>query len=203
MAFDANFLSLPRLERETNKRFYKYRTADSLATIVGSGYFAGCADGGTNDRDMQLGDEILCEIVDSISAPTALVPIYFAVSSISSTDVSVSVGSATPDSHTHAASDIVSGTLAHERGGLEADVSAYDGLLKVSGGATSQVTAATGWGDPTGTATRTAFASFAGQSISASPTQGEVQNIDDHVVILSERLGALITDLKSKGYLAS
>lgn len=40
-------------------------------------------------------------------------------------------------SHTHAASDITSGTLVHERGGLEADVSAYDGLVRITGGATS------------------------------------------------------------------
>lgn len=46
-------------------------------------------------------------------------------------------------SHTHAAGDIVSGTLVHERGGLEADVSAYSGLVKISGGATSQAVANT------------------------------------------------------------
>lgn len=34
------------------------------------------------------------------------------------------------------------GTLEHERGGLEADVSAYAGLVKISGGATSQATRA-------------------------------------------------------------
>ena len=39
----------------------------------------------------------------------------------------------------HAASKITSGTLAHERGGLEADVSAYDGLLRITAGATSAV----------------------------------------------------------------
>ena len=38
-----------------------------------------------------------------------------------------------------AASDIASGTLIHERGGLEADVSAFDGLLRITGGATSAV----------------------------------------------------------------
>ena len=42
-----------------------------------------------------------------------------------------------------AASVITSGTLAHERGGLEADVSAYSGLLKISGGSTSQAVANT------------------------------------------------------------
>ena len=40
-------------------------------------------------------------------------------------------------SHNHAASDVNSGTLAHERGGLEADVSAYDGLVHITGGVTS------------------------------------------------------------------
>jgi len=47
-------------------------------------------------------------------------------------------------SHAHAASAITSGELAHERGGLEADVSAYNGLLKISGGASSAVAAPTG-----------------------------------------------------------
>ena len=42
--------------------------------------------------------------------------------------------------HTHAASAITSGTLAHERGGLEADVSAYNGLVKIASGSTSAVT---------------------------------------------------------------
>jgi len=41
------------------------------------------------------------------------------------------------------ASIITSGTLVHERGGLEADVSAFAGLVKISGGATTQATAQT------------------------------------------------------------
>lgn len=44
---------------------------------------------------------------------------------------------------TVAASDVGSGTLAHERGGLEADVSAYDGLVQISGGTTSAVSTVT------------------------------------------------------------
>lgn len=36
--------------------------------------------------------------------------------------------------------ETLSAVLAHEKGGLEADVSAYDGLVKISGGATSAVT---------------------------------------------------------------
>src|SRR3990167_3751204 len=53
--------------------------------------------------------------------------------------------------HTHPAADIVSGTLVHERGGLEADVSAYSGIIKISGGATSQAVEGTDYYGPGGT----------------------------------------------------
>jgi hypothetical protein len=56
--------------------------------------------------------------------------------------------------HNHDAGDIATGTLAHEQGGLEADVSSYDGLVKISGGMSSAITdnsadwnAAYGWGN--------------------------------------------------------
>lgn len=42
------------------------------------------------------------------------------------------------------ADNITSGTLIHEIGGLEADVSAFDGIIKISGGSTSAVTAPSG-----------------------------------------------------------
>jgi hypothetical protein len=41
--------------------------------------------------------------------------------------------------HSHAASNITSGTLAHERGGLEADVSAYAGVPLIDSGITSEL----------------------------------------------------------------
>lgn len=41
--------------------------------------------------------------------------------------------------HNHSAADITSGTLIHERGGLERDVSSDDGIPRVSGGATTIV----------------------------------------------------------------
>lgn len=44
------------------------------------------------------------------------------------------------DAHTHVASTDLTGTVKHENGGLEADVSLYNGLVKISAGATSQVT---------------------------------------------------------------
>jgi hypothetical protein len=61
----------------------------------------------------------------------------------------------------------------------------------------------TGWTAPTGTATRTTFATFAGQDISATPTEVEVQAIDDHVKVLSERLKALIDDLTTHGLIGT
>jgi hypothetical protein len=51
------------------------------------------------------------------------------------------------------AANVGSGVLAHERGGLEADVSAYSGLLKITGGATSQATAETDYVTPSGAGT--------------------------------------------------
>ena len=59
----------------------------------------------------------------------------------------------------------------------------------------------TAWATPTGTFARTSFASYAGQTVSAVPTQGEVQTIDDAVKGLSERLAALISDLRGNGVL--
>lgn len=55
----------------------------------------------------------------------------------------------------------------------------------------------TAYGAPTGTVARAAFATYGGQAISNPPTQAEVQAIDDAVVILSQTLGALITDLRN------
>lgn len=49
------------------------------------------------------------------------------------------LGGTTVPAHNQAASTITTGTLAHERGGLEADVSAYAGFPLVSGGATTEI----------------------------------------------------------------
>jgi hypothetical protein len=57
------------------------------------------------------------------------------------------------------------------------------------------------WVDATGTETRTTFSTYAGQVVSNPPTQAEVQAIDDHVKVLSERLAALINDLREVGAL--
>jgi hypothetical protein len=51
------------------------------------------------------------------------------------------------------------------------------------------------YGLPTSTLARTTFATYAGQAISNPPTQAEVQALDNAAVIVSQRLGALITDL--------
>lgn len=53
------------------------------------------------------------------------------------------------------------------------------------------------WGLPTGTLSRTALAAYAGQNISNPPTEAEVQALDDYVQTLSQKVCALITDLRA------
>lgn len=55
--------------------------------------------------------------------------------------------------------------------------------------------ASTGWGAPTGTASKAAFVTYTAPAISAPPTAAEVQAIADHVEVLSQRLKALIDGL--------
>ena len=57
------------------------------------------------------------------------------------------------------------------------------------------------WTAATGTASRATFATYAGQTVSNPPTQAEMQAIDDHMVILSQRIMALVDDLKANGSL--
>ena len=51
-------------------------------------------------------------------------------------------------------------------------------------------------------ATRTLDANDAAGAISATPTQGEVENIRDAVLVLADVVGTLIEDLKAKGIVA-
>lgn len=55
------------------------------------------------------------------------------------------------------------------------------------------------YGAPTGTAERTAFATYTAPAISNPPTQAQVQALADHVQILSRRLKAIIDDNRSVG----
>lgn len=57
------------------------------------------------------------------------------------------------------------------------------------------ILASTGWGNASGTLSRAAYASYAGQVISNPPTQVEVQALDDAVKLLSRTVAGLITDL--------
>lgn len=52
------------------------------------------------------------------------------------------------------------------------------------------------WVSATGTAERATFATYTAPTISASPTQAEVQALADHMQILSRRMKALIDDVK-------
>jgi hypothetical protein len=79
---------------------------------------------------------------------------------------------------------------------LDGRLDAYDALapfVRQDQGAT--------WTAATGTASRAALASYAGQTVSAAPTQAEVQAIDDAVKAISQALVALITDCKANGVL--
>jgi len=96
-----------------------YHSADrSLANATG---ILGIANGGTNH--------------DTFTTNNFLIYDGTRISSSSYDETSFAAAS-----HTHAASDVTTGTLAHERGGLEADVSAYNGLVKIAGGSTSYIT---------------------------------------------------------------
>jgi len=55
----------------------------------------------------------------------------------------------------------------------------------------------TTWASPTGTAARTAFATYTAPTISALYTQAEVQALANHVQILSQRFKAIVDDLKT------
>lgn len=57
------------------------------------------------------------------------------------------------------------------------------------------------WVAASGTASRATFATHANQTITNPPTQAEVEALDDHMVIVSQRLKALIDDLKTNGAL--
>ena len=54
-----------------------------------------------------------------------------------------------------------------------------------------------GWGTPTGTLTRTTFATYAGATAGVLYDQTIMQNLIDAAKITSERLAALISDLKT------
>lgn len=55
-----------------------------------------------------------------------------------------------------------------------------------------------GWGVPTTTLSRAALATFT-QSISASPTQAEVQALRDQIILLTQTLGGVINDIHVGG----
>lgn len=57
------------------------------------------------------------------------------------------------------------------------------------------------WATPTGTFARTTFAAYAGQTVSNPPTQAEMQALDDALKANSQRLAALISDLRGNGVL--
>lgn len=75
--------------------------------------------------------------------------------------------------------------------------------FRSSGGAVISLNRTTGWGTPTGTLTRTTFATYAGATAGVSYDQTIMKNAIDAIKINSERLAALISDLKTVNGLLS
>lgn len=96
-----------------------------------------------------------------------------------------------------ALADIIAAQAAADAAQADATAAAADAAA-VAGDLTGYVAKdqTPAWATPTGTLSRATFAAYAGQTISAAPTQAEVQAIDNAVVILSRRMAALITDLR-------
>ena len=60
------------------------------------------------------------------------------------------------------------------------------------------IAASTGWGAASGTLSRAAYASYAGQTVSVAYVAAEAQATDDAVKLLSKTVAALITDLTAQ-----
>lgn len=106
----------------------------------------------------------------------------------------INVASIGAASQTKSMANFRAAALATLAAGAIFDLKAAAGELRVN--ATRVVTARqTGWAAMTGTAARTAAATHTAQTISNPPTQTQVQNIDNSLVIVAQRLKALIDDL--------
>jgi hypothetical protein len=77
---------------------------------------------------------------------------------------------------------------------LEADISTINGQITAL--TSAKAAKLTGFTAATGTADRTTFATYTAPTISASPTQAEVQAIANAVQVLSRHMKAMIDDLK-------
>lgn len=79
-------------------------------------------------------------------------------------------------------------------------IQAWNNLVGKAAKAVAQK-ATPAWANPTGTLTRATFAAYAGQTVSNPPTQAQMQALDDALKAHSQRLAALITDLRANGTL--
>jgi hypothetical protein len=94
------------------------------------------------------------------------------------------------DLYTHDATTGIRLAVGANNSRLAADSTQASGLAWIA--------ASMGWGAASGTLSRAAYASYAGQTVSNPPTQGEMQTLDDAVKLLSQTVAALISDLRTQ-----
>jgi hypothetical protein len=94
------------------------------------------------------------------------------------------------DIYTHDATNGIRLAVGSNNARLAADSAQATGLVWIN--------ASTGWGASSGTLSRAAYASYAGQTVSVGYVQAEAQSTDDAVKLLSQTVAALITDLRTQ-----
>ena len=93
----------------------------------------------SSDRDLSNATGVLAISHGGTNNTTFTSGMFIAYDGSKLASTSYNESSFAAASHTHDASDITSGTLAYQRGGLNADVSSFNGLVKIAGGSTSYI----------------------------------------------------------------
>lgn len=152
----------------------------------------GTSDGGTYIR-LYDGDSHYAEFEDlnlsanrTLSAPdaTGTLVLDTATQTLTNKTLAASNNVIEADTGDSATSFFSAGTIEHERGGLEADISAYDGLIGITGGATY---------NQTGTTTQIIIFDGSGAPTSAA-LSGDTTMTNGGVVTIAANAVALTTD---------
>lgn len=135
----------------------------------------------------------LVALVDKVGNPTATFHQWWQSVAKSIEDAFVSIEGNTADI---AANTADLSAAAVSLASLDARIDAYDALAPFV-----RADQTTTWATPTGTFDRTTWAAPTSFTVSSPPTQAEVQAIAAHVVLLSQHMAALISDLRGNNAL--